>query len=190
MSLLSVGKRKKYFEALSLGEYNETNIKKFQRKYFKRAKDIDGIYGPDTDILLRHVYTVRVEVKCKNFTPDEFICDCGKCTGYPTYMRANMLRLIQNVRNKYNKPVYVTSALRCAYENKSVGGVPNSRHLTGQAVDYYINGVTTTLAGRKQLIKFLTSLPKHDYSYCNGADSYNRKRVAPNMGNAVHTQSK
>lgn len=188
MALLSVGKRKKYFEFLGLGEYNASNIRRLQKIYFKRSLDIDGIYGPNTDILLRHVHAVRT--RCKNFTPSEFVCPCGTCTGYPDYMRDNMLTLIQLVRDKYKKPVIITSALRCKNENRLAGGVPNSRHLTGQAIDYYINGVTTTLTGRKNLIKFLNTLSKHDYSYGDGIDSYNRKRYAPTMGNAVHTQCK
>ena len=188
MALLSIGKRKKIFEALGLGEYNAESVKKLQRKYFRRKVDIDGIYGPDTDKLLRTVYAVSLP--CKNFTATEFRCTCGNCTGYPDYMEENVLKLIQAVRDKYKKPVYVTSALRCKKENNAVGGVPNSRHLTGQAIDFYIPSVTSELSGRKQVIKFLMSQPKHDYSYCNGADSLNRKRVAPSMGNAIHVQSK
>ena len=81
MALLSLKKRKEFFKALNLGEYNREYILKLQRKYFIRQKDIDGIYGRDTDILLRHVYNVLMY--SENFTPDEFRCECGGkyCSG-------------------------------------------------------------------------------------------------------------
>ena len=59
MALLAESTRKKYFKELGLGEYNKSNIKKLQKKYFSRQSDIDGIYGTDTDNLLRHVYNVK-----------------------------------------------------------------------------------------------------------------------------------
>ena len=42
MALLTTAKRKEYFDKLGLGEYNEANIKKLQKKYL-RKKDVDGI---------------------------------------------------------------------------------------------------------------------------------------------------
>ena len=86
MALLTEATRIKYFEKLGLGEYNEANIKKLQKKYL-RKKDVDGIYGTNTDNLLRHVYNVKAYTK--NFEPEEFKCECGGryCTGYPTYMK-------------------------------------------------------------------------------------------------------
>lgn len=86
MALLTIEQRKARFEYLGLGEYNEANIKKFQRKYL-RKQDVDGKWGIDSDNALRHVYNVKRYTK--SFTPEEFKCDCGGryCTGYPTYMK-------------------------------------------------------------------------------------------------------
>ena len=36
--------------------------------------------------------------------------------------------------------VIVTSAYRCALHNQEVGGQPDSKHLQGNAVDFYIPG--------------------------------------------------
>lgn len=35
----------------------------------------------------------------------------------------------------YGQPIFVTSAYRDAEKNKAVGGVPNSQHLHGKAID-------------------------------------------------------
>lgn len=189
MALLSVGKRKKIFTALNLGEYNKTNIRKFQAKYFTRATDIDGIYGKDTDALLRHVYNCSL---VEHFAPFEFKCECGGkyCTGYPTYMNERTLKFMEAIRVHYKKPVYITSGLRCiSYNRKLNGSASNSKHISGKAIDYYITGVTDTLTGRINHIKLIKKMKNHDYSYCNGFDSFNNKPQAPNMGNAVHTQT-
>ena len=55
MALLPIETRKEYFKKLGYGEYNKKSIRKMQSNYFIRAIDIDGIYGKDTDILLRHI---------------------------------------------------------------------------------------------------------------------------------------
>ena len=58
----------------------------------------------------------------------------------------NMLNLIvyclQPLRNKVGKPIIITSGYRCEKVNKLVGGVSNSQHQTGQAVEYIkISGI-------------------------------------------------
>lgn len=189
MALLTIKKRKEYFKKIGLGEYNTESIRKLQQMYFKRKMDIDGVYGFDTDTLLRHV------VNCsdvRNFSPEEFKCACGGkyCTGYPDRMRLKTLKFIQRIRDYTDRPVHITSGLRCKMQNRIDGGVANSRHLTGQAVDYYIEKTTTNLSGRKLLIDIIRNWDDHDYSYCNGYDSKRIKIINPNMGNAIHTQTK
>ena len=189
MALLSVATRKKYFKYLGLGDYNKANILKMQKKYFKNAKDHDGIYGEDTDRLLRHLH--HTKLYAENFEPEEFKCPCGKCTGYPTWMRAKELKHVQQIRNHYGKPMEITSGLRCPSYNASVGGVEDSLHLSGYAVDFYMKGVTDTLDERKRAINYIRKLKNHDFSYCDGYNSYgNTKISAPRMGNAIHTQTK
>jgi len=190
MALLTVAKRKEYFKYLGLGEYNEANIKKLQKQYFTRKKDIDGKYGTNTDMLLRHVYNVKRV--CTNFTPQEFKCECGGkyCTGYPVQMKATELYNLQTIRTHYGKPMRITSGLRCkGYNNSLKGSVKNSKHMTGFAADFYIPGVTDTLAGRKSLIAYLKKLPHFDYAYSNGWCSLGYGFKASYMGSAVHMQS-
>lgn len=196
MALLSVTKRKAIFQYLGLGEYNKANIKAFQKKYMLRKKDWDGVYGQDTQNTLLTVYFTKKYTK--NFKPEEFRCECGGkyCCGYPNYMKPAQLIHIQSIRDKYGKPITITSGLRCkTWNNKLGGSIQNSLHMSGQALDFYQEGVTDTSANRKKSIKFIAKLPNHHYSYGNGiyrltTDKTSSGSVsAPYMGNALHTDT-
>ena len=188
MALLTKATREKWFEFLGLGEYNKKNVLKFQKMAFTDEDEHDGEWGPHTDNAFRHWHHVKLYTE--NFEPEEFKCPCGHCTGYPTWMRAKELKHIQTIRTHFGKPVIITSGLRCKYENNRVGGDPESRHLKGYAVDFAIHGLTGDLDGRKKVIKYAKKLKNHNYSYCNGFDSKGKARVAPGMGDAVHTDTK
>ena len=187
MALLSEKGREKRFKALGL-EYNKEGIKALQKRYL-RKKDVDGIYGVDTDNLLRHVYNCSL---VKNFKPEEFKCECGGryCTGYPSYMKKVELKNLQSIRDHFGKPMTVTCGMRCRpYNNSLRGSITNSKHLTGYATDFYMAGVTDTLANRKAAIKWIKKLPNHGYTYGNGINSYGLSLSAPYMGNALHTDT-
>ena len=66
----------------------------------------------------------------------------------------NMLDLItyclQPIRDKIKKPMIITSGYRCPQVNKLVGGVSNSQHTKGQAVDFIVHGM-----GIKSVIDFI-----------------------------------
>ena len=192
MKALTEATRKKYFKELGLGEYNNTNLRKFQKKYM-RPKDVSGVYDRNTDRLLRHVYNVSVWLPKQfggksNFKPEEFKCDCGQCTGYPTHMKRVELKNLQMIRNHYDRPMVVTSGLRCKHANSSsTGSIQNSLHLVGRACDFYMAGVTDTLANRKKFIKWAKTIPNTHYIYGNGCNSNGVNNLyAPYMGNAIH----
>ena len=190
MALLSTAKRKQYFKELGLGEYNKANILKLQKKYLKRKKDYDGIYGQNTDNLLRTVYNCS---KTKNFKAQEFACECGGryCCGYPTYMKEFQLANLQAIRTHWGRPMQITSGMRCHGWNSHIGGsITNSLHLQGQATDFYILGVTDTLANRRKAIKWIKKLKRHHYTYGNGINSVGGRPYAPYMGNALHTDTR
>lgn len=189
MALLSIKKRKEFFKKIGLGDYTASSILILQKRYFPRKKDHDGIYGKDTDILLRHV------VNCfdvPDFIPEEFCCECGGmyCTGYPTWIRYKTVSFMQKIRNYVGRPVYITSGLRCKKQNQIDGGISSSKHMTGTAVDYFIPNMTFNLKDRKDLINIIKKWDNHDYSYCNGYDSNGDNRIAKTMGTSIHTQTK
>jgi len=189
MALLTTEQRKARFKYLGFGDYNKENITRFQKKYL-RKKDVDGVYGTDTDRALRHVYNVKKYTK--NFSPEEFKCECGGkyCTGYPSYMKRVELENLQSIRDHYGKPMTVTCGLRCkTYNNKLRGSINNSKHLTGYATDFYMPGVTDTLANRKKAVAWIKKLPNHNYTYGNGINSNGVKVSAGYMGNALHTDT-
>lgn len=49
--------------------------------------------------------------------------------------------VLNDIQRKFGKPVVVTSGYRCEALNKAVGGVPNSQHMLGEAVDFYVPAV-------------------------------------------------
>lgn len=182
--------RIKYFQELGLGEYNNENIKKLQSKYFARKQDVDGIYGKNTDILLRNLY--RVDKYTKHFKLEEFKCECGGkyCTGYPQILDKQLLLDVEQIRSDNKKSLQITCGLRCQkYNDSLVGSIRTSAHIKGKAVDFYMKDRTETLKQRTSLIKKLKKLKKHKYSYGDGISS-SGKVSAPNMGNAVHFEVK
>ena len=185
MALLNKKQREKRFKALGIGNYNKTNIKKFQRAAFSKSKFITGEYNKVTDRALRHWYNVRHYTK--SFKPEEFKCTCGHCSGYPSYMKRVELINLQKIRDHYNKPMNITCGLRCKYANStSKGSIDNSLHRVGRASDFYIKGVTDTLAGRKKLINWAKTLPNTHYIYCDGYNNKGYRVKAPYMENSIH----
>lgn len=152
-------------------------VLKLQRKYFRRKGDIDGIYGKNTDILLRHVYRCH---KSKYFAPEEFRCNCGHCTGYPAAINKQLLSNLKALRNEYGT-ITITSGLRCKWKNARLSGSsPTSRHMTGKAADIYNPALTGSVKLRNRTISLWYKMPKAHYSYGN----------TPGMGNAVHVDVK
>ena len=98
----------------------------------------------------------------KNFTMSELKCKCGGkyCNGMPTGFSYELLGQLQQIRNHFGKPVMITSAVRCKQHNKNVGGVSNSKHLEGKAVDFYVKGITY-----KKLYSYVKTLPHNNYTY-------------------------
>ena len=80
----------------------------------------------------------------ENFTLEEMITSTtAKARGIDNTpndsQRSAILRLckeiLQPIRSKYGKVIYVTSGFRCKELNKAVGGASTSQHLRGEAAD-------------------------------------------------------
>ena len=67
-------------------------------------------------------------------------CPCGKCGGFPTEPVEKLMRLADRVRAAAGVPMVPSSTVRCRAHNAAVGGVANSRHLTGCAMDFSLRG--------------------------------------------------
>ena len=76
-----------------------------------------------------------------NFKSSEFDClGKGCCTETP--IDEKLVQHLQQIRDHFGKPVYLT-AYRCPVHNAKVpNAAKNSRHLYGQAADFHIDGVS------------------------------------------------
>lgn len=52
-------------------------------------------------------------------------------------------KLLEPIREHFNKPLIISSGFRSKALNKLTGGSPTSQHLFGQAVDFNIHGIAT-----------------------------------------------
>ena len=75
-----------------------------------------------------------------NFRSVEFDCH-GKDCCKSTLIDEKLVELLQNIRDNFNGPVYVSSAFRCETHNANVGGATKSYHTRGQAADIYMDGI-------------------------------------------------
>lgn len=202
MALLDIKTRQKYLKELGfytgnvdgvVGTLTKQAYKNLQNKYFTRAKDKDGLYGNNTDILLRSAYNFK---DVANFKITEFKCKCGGkyCTGYPAVISKSLADNLQVMRNKYGKSITITSGLRCSTYNKQIGGVSGSSHTKGSAADIYISGQSNTHTGRVALVNYWDTLSNAKYAYCNGYMKYVGKSStvynSKTMGNATHVNVK
>lgn len=68
------------------------------------------------------------------FTENEFNCKDGCGCGYKE-MDITLLEMLDKVRYRLGEPIIISSAYRCYTHNRNIGGVNNSSHTKGLAVD-------------------------------------------------------
>lgn len=200
--MLSIKMRQKYLRNLGFykgkidgveGIKTKKAYKSLQTKYFTRKKDIDGVYGNNTEILLRNAE--RVRLYAKNFKLSEFKCECkGKwCTGYHELLNINLLKYAQKLRNKYGT-LTITSGLRCPNYNANIGGIRGSKHTQGKAIDWFTAYTFKSFANRKKAINwYANNCSKMFYAYCDGYARYKYRREypsVPSMYKSIHIDVK
>ena len=101
--------------------------------------------------------------ECPNFTREEFRCTCGGrgCNGFPAEPRERLVRNAQAARNHFGKPAPVSSGVRCKLRNSELpGSAANSLHLTGRAMDFCVQGVSSA-----KLLAYVKTLPEVHEAY-------------------------
>ncbi len=80
----------------------------------------------------------------KNFTRDEFQCQCKKCEAQ--MIDTELVEKLQRIRDVLGVPLKITSGYRCIVHNasKAVGGSRTSKHLYGFAADWRTMNRTVT----------------------------------------------
>lgn len=165
------------------GKQSRAATTQFQKAF--GGLTVDGICGTETEKALKHAVAYGIPEKKQEETPSvpeeeaedtatgdfwdgikyfkrsEFACKCGKyCNGYPDEMKKGVITVADRVREHFGSPAIVTSGLRCEQHNTNVGGVKNSRHKTGRAMDFRIEGKTAA-----QVLAYVQQQPEIRYAY-------------------------
>lgn len=96
------------------------------------------------------------------FDKEEVRCKCGGkyCDGYPHEIQPLLMQILDRARRWSGHPIVIISGLRCDDWNRIQGGVDNSQHKYGEAVDVYFYGKTPAEA-----LAWLQSQPDVRYAY-------------------------
>lgn len=146
------------------GGQSEQATRKFQGDY---GLDADGIFGPATEKRILEVVAsgelpkVNWD-KIRYFSRDEFKCKCGGkyCDGFPAEPHPTLVKVADRVREHFGAAAIISSGVRCELHNANVGGVGNSRHLSGKAMDFRISGKTAA-----QVLEYVWQQPEIRYAY-------------------------
>lgn len=142
------------------GEKSAGATMAFQREHGLPA---DGVFGEaTTDKILAVIAGGAGDwwEEIEFFRREEFACKCGRCGGYPAEMDKTVVQTADRVRKHFGSPAIVSSGLRCKTHNANVGGVANSRHLSGKAVDFCVIGQTSG-----EVLSFVRQQPEIRYAY-------------------------
>lgn len=148
------------------GENSKGKCKEYQSK---NGLAVDGICGIATRNRLNNENLNWNNIN--HFKQSEFTCKCG-CGLNRIDLR--LVKILDEIREHYNKPIIITSGCRCSKHNRNVGGVQGSRHVLGKAADFYVQGISSA-----ELLKYTQSLVntgKLRYTYTNNS----------NMNGVVH----
>lgn len=127
------------------GQLSKVACESFQKDFGGLV--VDGICGTETEKALRHAVAYGMAKRdfwdgIKHFSRAEFGCKCNKyCNGFPAEPKELLVSVADRVREHFGASVIVSSGIRCERHNKSVGGVSNSRHLSGKAMDFCVSGL-------------------------------------------------
>lgn len=142
-------------------------------KAFQEAMGLPatGIADKDTRTSIEACggYVTREEAENDDFWDDieyfdreEFKCKCGgkHCGGFPAEPKEALVRLAEGARRHFRARATVVSGLRCQVHNANEGGVANSQHMYGEAVDLNIAGVSAD-----RLLAYIKTQPGVRYAY-------------------------
>ncbi len=110
-----------------------------------------------------------------HFSKAEFECTCG--CGLMN-IKGRLVLTLEEIRSAVGQAVHIESGCRCPSRNSAVGGKPDSGHLTGEAADIWVDGLSNRDLG--SVIKGLhrrQKLPYLRYCYLIAGTSNTRVHV-------------
>ena len=163
------------------GNMTREGTEKFQERFGGLA--VDGLPGPKTQKALRHAVAYGMperdnavedddlipdapaptdEWPGKYWSREEFRCRCGGkyCNGFPAEPDHDLVNILDIVRERAGRPGHRSSGLRCEVWNELQNGVANSRHKTGKAMDFRLEGHTAA-----QTLAIVRTVPGVRYCY-------------------------
>ena len=149
------------------GQLSKTATRSFKKDFGLADNDT---YDSDTEKALRHAVAYGMPAKkeeapvsgdfwdgVKYFQKKEFACKCG-CGA--SEVEEKLVKTADKVREYFGKPMTVSSGRRCSTHNAKVGGVSNSRHLSGKAMDFCVSGMSASM-----VLTYVQKLPEIRYAY-------------------------
>jgi uncharacterized protein YcbK (DUF882 family) len=107
----------------------------------------------------------------KWFKRSEFECRCG--CGFCA-VDAELLKVLEDVREHFRQPTKITSGCRCPKHNSNVGGAAKSKHVVGTAADIQVKDTNSS-----EVYAYLDN--KYPNSYGIGkANSFTHIDIRPN----------
>ena len=151
------------------GKQSASAATRFQQDYGDLS--VDGLAGEQTQNALKQAVSTGMPEKklgdnfwdhIRYWSREEFRCRCGGkyCNGFPTEPDRTLVELVDDLRADAGKPGIASSGLRCTVWNQIQGGVADSRHLTGKALDFSVEG----MSGSK-LLALAQRDPRTRYAY-------------------------
>lgn len=142
--------------------------------------EADGIWGNATDHAVKEAISQGEQLQdtpkdtaqtgtfwdhIRYWTREEFRCRCGEyhkpyCNGYPVEPDEILVELLDDIRGHFGRPAHRSSGIRCQKHNADSNGVYNSKHMTGKAMDFFIEGVSG-----ETVSAYAASDPRCSYTY-------------------------
>lgn len=146
----------------------------FQQDY--GGLTVDGIAGEKTQEALKQAIANGMPKpqsredfwqQIRYWNREEFRCRCGGkyCGGFPSEPSETLVRLVDDLRHEAGRPAHASSGLRCSVWNTQQGGVADSRHLAGKALDFSVEGMSGA-----ELLALAKSDPRTRYAYIIDGD--------------------
>ena len=102
---------------------------------------------------------------------NEFACKCQHESCHYTLVSEELLIAWSGLRAAWGRPLKLNSAFRCAKHNDEVGGVKDSNHTRGMAID-----IDTSEMSHEEYVRF-NELAAQEFDYCIAHESFTHCQV-------------